>query len=230
MRWPTVIWSVRDGAFELVLIETLGAFNALSILKKAHRFDRSRGVRGCVPEPGSGSTTAALRGTLRRRTRYYDFVLTPWGGVRARAHGWGQTPFVGYAIADISRPWRAGACPRYELRAGGGKSRICSSRWRPATSAARRVRVIQRQEAVLGQRGARGFARGGRKDRARTLGAARQNSARERARLKTGFGELEGDCQGTADYARGHARTELEQLRCEAGPARVPNGNGAAAP
>ncbi|HEY4105519.1 MAG TPA: hypothetical protein VGM44_16585, partial [Polyangiaceae bacterium] len=94
--------SVRDSAFELSVIENLGAFNALSILKKAHRALVPRGV-AIVACPNPEASAPLLQASSASDTvldyyALYDAVAAEFEHVRML----GQTPFVGYAIADFS--------------------------------------------------------------------------------------------------------------------------------
>src|SRR5450432_1132159 len=94
--------SVRDGAFEVALIENLGAFNALSILKKVHRALAPRGV-AVIACPNPDAAFPLLRASNPSATALdyyalYDAVAAEFEHVRML----GQTPFVGYAIADFS--------------------------------------------------------------------------------------------------------------------------------
>src|SRR6188768_1110905 len=96
--------SLRDGAFELALVDDLGAYNPVPLLRTAKRALGSRGVlvAACPnpeaaapllsPRPASGASTSLDYYAL------YDAVAAEFEHVRML----GQTPFVGYAIADFS--------------------------------------------------------------------------------------------------------------------------------
>ncbi len=97
--------SVRDGAFDLALIDDLGAFNPLPLLRTAKRALGSRGVAVVAcPNPEAALpllSAPASRGRASTSLDYYalyDAVAAEFEYVRML----GQTPFVGYAIADFS--------------------------------------------------------------------------------------------------------------------------------
>ncbi|HEY3252972.1 MAG TPA: hypothetical protein VGJ91_03455 [Polyangiaceae bacterium] len=97
--------SVREGAFELALIDDLGAFNPLAVIRTAKRALGSRGV-AVVACPNPEAAFPLLRATPARDAAatsldyyaLYDAVAAEFEHVRML----GQTPFVGYAIADFS--------------------------------------------------------------------------------------------------------------------------------
>jgi hypothetical protein len=94
--------SLQAGAFELSLVENLGQFDAVSIVKKAKRAVGSRGV-ALVACPNAEAATPLLRAGAPEATSLdyyalYDVVAAEFEHVRML----GQTPFVGYAIADFS--------------------------------------------------------------------------------------------------------------------------------
>ena len=94
--------SLREAAFELALIDNLGAFDPLPLLRTAKRALGPRGVavvacpnpEAAVPllPPGNPAATSLDYYAL------YDAVAAEFEHVRML----GQTPFVGYAIADFS--------------------------------------------------------------------------------------------------------------------------------
>lgn len=97
--------SLRDGAFELALIDDLGAYNPLPLLRTAKRALGSRGVAAVAcPNPEAAQPLLRARsatGTSATSLDYYalyDAVAAEFEYVRML----GQTPFVGYAIADFS--------------------------------------------------------------------------------------------------------------------------------
>jgi len=96
--------SLRDGAFELALIDNLGAYDPQSMLRTAKRALGSRGV-AVVACPNPEAAFPLLRGSTSNATAtsldyyaLYDAVAAEFEHVRML----GQTPFVGYAIADFS--------------------------------------------------------------------------------------------------------------------------------
>jgi SAM-dependent methyltransferase len=94
--------SVRDGSFELVLVENLGAFGPMGLVSKAKRALAPRGV-AIVACPNPEAAFPLLRSGNPAATRLdyyalYDAVAAEFEHVRML----GQTPFVGYAIADFS--------------------------------------------------------------------------------------------------------------------------------
>ena len=94
--------SLRDAAFELALIDNLGAFDPLPLLRTAKRALGSRGV-AVVACPNSEAAFPLLRASNPAATSLdyyalYDAVAAEFEHVRML----GQTPFVGYAIADFS--------------------------------------------------------------------------------------------------------------------------------
>jgi hypothetical protein len=94
--------SLQAGAFELCLIDDLGAFDAVTVVKKAKRAVGPRGV-AVVACPNPEATTPLLRSANPSATALdyyalYDVVAAEFEHVRML----GQTPFVGYAIADFS--------------------------------------------------------------------------------------------------------------------------------
>src|SRR3954470_14822277 len=94
--------SLRDGSFELALIDNLGAFNALTLLRTTKRALSSRGV-AVISCPNPEAAFPLLRSNALAATSLdyyalYDAVAAEFEHVRML----GQTPFVGYAIADFS--------------------------------------------------------------------------------------------------------------------------------
>src|SRR4051812_19493029 len=94
--------SLREGAFELLLIDNLGAYDPLPLLRTAKRTLGPRGV-AVVASPNPEATFPLLRGSTEASTSLdyyalYDAVAAEFEYVRML----GQTPFVGYAIADFS--------------------------------------------------------------------------------------------------------------------------------
>ncbi|MEI9950366.1 MAG: hypothetical protein WDO74_15635 [Pseudomonadota bacterium] len=97
--------SLREGAFDLALIDNLGAYNPLPLIRTAKRALGSRGVAVVAcPNPEAAfpllrtSPPRALAATSLDYYALYDAVAAEFEHVRML----GQTPFVGYAIADFS--------------------------------------------------------------------------------------------------------------------------------
>ena len=93
--------SVRDGSFELALVENLGAFGPVGIVGKTKRALAPRGV-AVVACPNPDAAFPLLRSASKNSSldyyALYDSVAAEFEFVRML----GQTPFVGYAIADFS--------------------------------------------------------------------------------------------------------------------------------
>jgi len=96
--------SLREGAFELALIDNLSAYGPLSLIRTARRALGSRGV-AVIACPNAEAAFPLLRtpspGAAASSLDYYalyDAVAAEFEHVRML----GQTPFVGYAIADFS--------------------------------------------------------------------------------------------------------------------------------
>jgi SAM-dependent methyltransferase len=94
--------SVRDGAFELALVENLGAFGPMGLVRKAKRALAPRGA-ALIACPNPEAAFPLLRSGNPAATTLdyyalYDSVAAEFEHVRML----GQTPFVGYAIADFS--------------------------------------------------------------------------------------------------------------------------------
>jgi len=97
--------SLREGAFELALIDNLAAYGPLQLIRTAKRALGSRGVAivACPNPEAAFPLLRALpaRGAAAASLDYYalyDAVAAEFEHVRML----GQTPFVGYAIADFS--------------------------------------------------------------------------------------------------------------------------------
>jgi len=97
--------SLREGAFELALIDNLGAHGPLQLIRTAKRALGSRGVAiVACPNPEAAFPlirTAPAQSAAATSLDYYalyDAVAAEFEHVRML----GQTPFVGYAIADFS--------------------------------------------------------------------------------------------------------------------------------
>jgi SAM-dependent methyltransferase len=200
--------SVRDGAFEVALIENLGAFNALSILKKAHRALAPRGV-ALVACPNPEASFPLLRASHPAATALdyyalYDAVAAEFEHVRML----GQTPFVGYAIADFSASGEPEPALDTSFVPGGAEEPDLFI----ALAAAHDVRldefaVIQLPTKQL----LASVERPKRAERIEPTPAAKADT-RELARLKTWSAELEARAS-TADERADNAEAELEELR-----------------
>src|SRR6185369_16447109 len=96
--------SLRDGAFELAVVDNLGAYDPRLLLRTVKRALGSRGaaVIACPnPEAAFPLLRTSARDTAATSLDYYalyDAVAAEFEHVRML----GQTPFVGYAIADFS--------------------------------------------------------------------------------------------------------------------------------
>jgi len=94
--------SLRDGAFELALIDHLGAFDVQAVIRTAKRALSARGVAVVAcPNPEAAFPLLRAGNPAAASLDYYalyDAVAAEFEHVRML----GQTPFVGYAIADFS--------------------------------------------------------------------------------------------------------------------------------
>ncbi|HYP99775.1 MAG TPA: hypothetical protein VER96_13965 [Polyangiaceae bacterium] len=96
--------SLRDGAFELAVVDNLGAYDPLLLLRTVKRALGPRGaaVVACPnPEAAFPLLRTSARDAAATSLDYYalyDAVAAEFEHVRML----GQTPFVGYAIADFS--------------------------------------------------------------------------------------------------------------------------------
>ena len=96
--------SLRDDAFELAVVDNLGAYDPVLLLRTVKRALGPRGaaVIACPnPEAAFPLLRTSVRDTAATSLDYYalyDAVAAEFEHVRML----GQTPFVGYAIADFS--------------------------------------------------------------------------------------------------------------------------------
>ncbi len=201
--------SVRDGAFELTLIENLGTFNALSILRKAHRALVPRGVaviacpnaEAAAPLLQAGSPSA----TVLDYYALYDAVAAEFEYVRML----GQTPFVGYAIADFSATGEPEPALDTSFVPGGAEEPDLFI----AMAAGHEVRLDEFAVIQLPTRQLLASRERAKKvDKAEPATAGSKADARELARLNQWISELEARAS-TADERADNAETELEELR-----------------
>ena len=197
--------SLRDGAFELALIDNLGAFDALSVLRTAKRAIGSRGaaVVAC-PNPEASFPLLKSNNPAATALDYYalyDAVAAEFEHVRML----GQTPFVGYAIADFSASGEPEPALDTSFVPGGAEEPDAFI----ALASNQEVRldefaVIQLPtRRMLGSFGAP----------AESAPSKSKDSA-EVTRLNQWLKELEGRAS-TADERADHAETELEELRSQ---------------
>ena len=201
--------AVRDGAFELALIENLGAFNALSILRKAHRALVPRGVavvacpnaEAAFPLLQAGSPSA----TVLDYYALYDAVAAEFEHVRML----GQTPFVGYAIADFSATGEPEPALDTSFVPGGAEEPDLFI----AMAAGHEVRLDEFAVIQLPTRQLLASRERPKKaDKAEPAAQGGKTDARELARLNQWISELEARAS-TADERADNAETELEELR-----------------
>ncbi|HEX3774047.1 MAG TPA: hypothetical protein VHV51_06250 [Polyangiaceae bacterium] len=200
--------AVRDGAFELGLIENLGAFNALSILKKVHRALVPRGV-AIVACPNPEASTPLLQASSPSDTvldyyALYDAVAAEFEQVRML----GQTPFVGYAIADFSASGEPEPALDTSFVPGGAEEPDLFL----ALASNQDARLDQFAVIQLPTR--RLLASLAQPPKKQEPSASAKVDARELARLKTWAGELEARAS-TADERADGAEAEVEELRAK---------------
>ncbi len=201
--------SLRDGSFELALVDNLGAFDALALLRTAKRALGSRGVAVIAcPNPEAAFPLLRQAAPSSASLDYYalyDAVAAEFEHVRML----GQTPFVGYAIADFSASGEPEPALDTSFVPGGAEEPDSFI----ALASAHEVRldefsVIQLPtRRLLGSIGLKAEA-----PAAATQAAASKDS--ELARLNQWLKELESRAS-TADERADHAETELEELRPE---------------
>jgi SAM-dependent methyltransferase len=201
--------SVRDGAFDLAVIDNLGAFNALSILRKAHRALAPRGV-AVVACPNSEAAFPLLPATNPSATvldyyALYDAVAAEFEHVRML----GQTPFVGYAIADFSASGEPEPALDTSFVPGGAEEPDLFI----AMAAGHEVRLDEFAVIQLPTRQLLASVERPKKaEKAEPAPQAGKADARELARLNHWIGELEARAS-TADERADSAEAELEELR-----------------
>ncbi|MET0792117.1 MAG: hypothetical protein ABW061_11400 [Polyangiaceae bacterium] len=201
--------SLRDGSFELALVDNLGAFNALALLRTAKRALGSRGV-AVIACPNPEAAFPLLRSNAPGATTLdyyalYDAVAAEFEHVRML----GQTPFVGYAIADFSASGEPEPALDTSFVPGGAEEPDSFI----ALASMHEVRldefsVIQLPtRRMLSSIGVKAEA-----PVAAPVPAASPAKDAELARLNQWLKELESRAS-TADERADHAETELEELR-----------------
>jgi predicted nucleic acid-binding Zn-ribbon protein/SAM-dependent methyltransferase len=200
--------SVRDGSFELSVIENLGAFDALSILRKAHRALAPRGV-AVVACPNPEAAFPLLRASNPSATvldyyALYDAVAAEFEHVRML----GQTPFVGYAIADFSASGEPEPALDTSFVPGGAEEPDVFI----AMAAGHEVRLDEFAVIQLPTRQMLASVERPKKAEKAEASPTAAKDARELARLNHWIGELEARAS-TADERADNAETELEELR-----------------
>ena len=197
--------ALRDGAFDLALVDNLGAFDAQSIVRTAKRAVGSRGV-AVIACPNPEAAFPLLRTNAPGATgldyyALYDAVAAEFDHVRML----GQTPFVGYAIADFSASGEPEPALDTSFVPGGAEEPDSFI----ALGSSHEVRldefaVIQLPtRRLLGSIGAP----------AESIAPTKANDG-ELSRLNQWIKELESRAS-TADERADHAETELEELRPE---------------
>ncbi len=197
--------ALRDGAFELALIDNLGAFDAVSVLRTAKRAIGPRGA-AVVACPNPEASFPLLKGNNPTATALdyyalYDAVAAEFEHVRML----GQTPFVGYAIADFSASGEPEPALDTSFVPGGAEEPDAFI----ALASNQEVRLDEFAVIQLPTRRMLG-----------SFGAPAENApskekgkdAAEVARLNQWLKELEARAS-TADERADHAETELDELR-----------------
>jgi SAM-dependent methyltransferase len=197
--------SLRDGSFELTLVDNLGAFNALALLRTAKRALSSRGV-AVIACPNPEAAFPLLRSNAPGATSLdyyalYDAVAAEFEHVRML----GQTPFVGYAIADFSASGEPEPALDTSFVPGGAEEPDSFI----ALASNQEVRLDEFAVIQLPTRRMLGSI--GLKAEAPAAPASTTKDA-ELARLNQWLKELESRAS-TADERADHAETELEELR-----------------
>ena len=205
--------SLRDASFELALVDNLGAFNAVALVRTAKRALGSRGV-AVIACPNPEASFPLLRVTDPSATSLdyyalYDAVAAEFEHVRML----GQTPFVGYAIADFSASGEPEPALDTSFVPGGAEEPDSFI----ALASNHEVRldefaVIQLPtRRLLSSIGLPAAASAPALAPAPAPVAPKNNDA-ELARLNQWIKELESRAS-TADERADHAETELEELR-----------------
>jgi X-X-X-Leu-X-X-Gly heptad repeat protein len=195
--------ALRDGAFDLALVDNLGAFNALAVVRTAKRAVGSRGV-AVFASPNPEAAFPLLRSNNPAATSLdyyalYDAVAAEFEHVRML----GQTPFVGYAIADFSASGEPEPALDTSFVPGGAEEPDSFI----ALASAHEVRLDEFAVIQLPTRRLLG-----------SIGTPAASPAPTKAnlgelsRLNQWIKELESRAS-TADERADHAETELEELR-----------------
>ena len=207
--------ALRDGAFDLALVDNLGAFNAASLVRTAKRAVGSRGA-AIIACPNSEAAFPLLRannpsGTSLDYYALYDAVAAEFEHVRML----GQTPFVGYAIADFSASGEPEPALDTSFVPGGAEEPDSFI----ALASGHEVKldefaVIQLPTRRLLRSAAQAPAPAPAPAPSTSAESLAQGKARdgELARLNQWIKELESRAS-TADERADHAETELEELR-----------------
>ena len=199
--------SVREGAFELALIDDLGAFDALSLVKTAKRGLAPRGVAVIAcPNPEASAPLLRLRNPTATSLDYYalyDVVAAEFEHVRML----GQTPFVGYAIADFSASGEPEPALDTSFVPGGAEE----PDFFIALASNHEVRL---DEFSVIQLPTKRLLSSLSLPPSESGNAAKGRDAAELSRLNQWIKELESRAS-TADERADHAETELEELRAK---------------
>lgn len=205
--------SLRDASFELALVDNLGAFDALTLLRTAKRALGSRGV-AVIACPNPEAAFPLLRQAASSATSLdyyalYDAVAAEFEHVRML----GQTPFVGYAIADFSAAGEPEPALDTSFVPGGAEEPDSFI----ALASAHEVRLDEFSVIQLPTRrllSSIGVKAEAAPPVAPVAAAAPVNTAKdaELARLNQWLKELESRAS-TADERADHAETELEELK-----------------
>ncbi|MES1176982.1 MAG: hypothetical protein ABUL62_21855 [Myxococcales bacterium] len=200
--------SLRDGSFELALVDNLGAFNALSLLRTVKRALSSRGV-AVIACPNPEAAFPLLRSSSPAATSLdyyalYDAVAAEFEHVRML----GQTPFVGYAIADFSASGEPEPALDTSFVPGGAEEPDSFI----ALASNHEVRLDEFAVIQLPTRRMLGSIGVKAELAAPVVIPASATKDAELARLNQWLKELESRAS-TADERADHAETELEELR-----------------
>jgi len=197
--------SLRDASFELALVDNLGAFNALALLRTVKRALATRGV-AVISCPNPEAAFPLLRSNAPGATSLdyyalYDAVAAEFEHVRML----GQTPFVGYAIADFSASGEPEPALDTSFVPGGAEEPDSFI----ALASNHEVRLDEFAVIQLPTRRMLGSI-GVKAERPSPPASSTKDA--ELARLNQWLKELESRAS-TADERADHAETELEDLR-----------------
>jgi hypothetical protein len=196
--------SLQGASFELALIDNLGAFNGPSLLQTTKRALGARGVAVVTcPNPEAAFPLLGANNPSATSLDYYalyDAVAAEFEYVRML----GQTPFVGYAIADFSASGEPEPALDTSFVPGGAEE----PDWFIALASGHEVRLDEFAVIQLPTRRLLGAVA--------ALGAAAAPKVHglahdaELSRLNHWIRELESRAS-TADERADHAETELEE-------------------